>query len=889
MAGSDAPQSVSQEHAKGPSYLGEAVNLLSASFLDDKDAQTKAQVEQYGTQFLKTAGLFMRGRIGVAATVATYAFGEMRRGDDLGTQVLDGGLGSLKGVGTRAIFTKMPAGADVATKGVMMGGGSRLLDAGLTRSNYLDADGAFNLAGGIDKASSIAFNKQALAADVLTFGLAHGGMVGLNKLTNNAVQRSGLLSTMFTGTTFGASTGAYLEIQRQSFAGEQLDIGKIARSAAIQGGLDTLAAVPGGMQARRASFVRQSQPTEVNEQRRIHDAVELRPDFSLNSLVRDSVSNAKPNLSFFDAPAVVRERVTEVARSVTPAERQRSLSELLQIAKQPYESGNEARVSAAYDAAAAIGKVDPALYRKEFFEPIVAEMGNREQHYGWRVFAATRLAGLERSGQLPTELKASDIPDLRMKAVELAPEQQTALREKTESALHDAKALAKMLGSNGELGQLFPEIFGHYNKSGGIMGKPQHGGHDYTVGGHTVRVLDNVRKHPMFAQLSPKDQTNLLFASLMHDVGKRAYVSDPGHEAMSYNAAWGVLQTMGYPPQRIHRITDLMYRHIDTSYHSKSLHSKRMADPFQLDDTAVLFRHDPAVLQLRIMNEGDLKAVRKNSALWNEDAKVELDKSADLTAHGAQRLKENLVPVLTAELPQRFGLYDLPAGASVMAHTSPHLRDGNFFRQLPLIESPHFSGSASLVNRQHLRLYDQKADMVALFSAPPEHISQAHRTGLWTGEQLGWNGHVNLTREWSKSPLAAQFATEANTKLAELGFGRDGFGQNPALTEYRSRLARYDTVNEMLAAEGPNSQLARAHQAVTEAYTRYEDGRPTETFNEFKVNNPAVSGIGVVSRGREIIFENKTQATTGDALVIPEAIWTEAQKRNLPFIVLDRP
>jgi hypothetical protein len=298
---------------------------------------------------------------------------------------------------------------------------------------------------------------------------------------------------------------------------------------------------------------------------------------------------------------------------------------------------------------------------------------------------------------------------------------------------------------------------------------------------------------------------------------------------------------------------------------------------------------NPAVMQLRIMNEADIRAVRKQEALWTDEVRQELDHNATALAYGAQRLSENTVPVLTAELPQRFGVYEMPKEGSLMVHTSPYMQNGTFFRHLSLIESPHYSGSASLVNRQHMHLYDSKADFTAVFAAPPEHVSQAHRTGLWTGESMGWNSHVIMAREWSKSELASNFAAEANAKLQKLGFGQDA-GSQTALQSYRSQLAKYDTVTEMLAANGKDSPLARAHEAITEMYTKYEDGRPTGVYNEFKINNPAVAGIGVMSRGRQVVLEDPygpALPENPNVLVIPKHMWQEAQSRNLPFIVLD--
>lgn len=931
MPGSDTPESVSISQKHDPSYLGEAVNLLSASFV--KDEGTKSSVEQYGTGLLKTGALFLGGRLGLAATVLTHAADEMHRSDSAGMQALDFVGGALKGAGMRALFAKMPAGADFATKGIVMGTGSRFLDAGLTRRNWFDENG-FHTDQGVKAVKDGVFNKSAWTADIVTFGLAHGSMVGINRLTGNFLERSPMLTTMLTGGTFGMSTGAYAEIQRQQASGQELDLGKIARGALIQGGLDAVAAAPGGLQADRAlrgnlaeaaaakrdalsqrfttikenlaagirpkdlalsmatagtvpaiaEHVAQRPVTEapVREiplQELLH-AEKLQPP-TLQKVVSHSVDSAKPTLRFFDAPAVVPETIHEMALRSTPEERRQVLLNMRAVAQAPYRSSEEAKVSAAYEAAAAIGKVDPELYRREFFEPLRSEIHNRDQHYAWRVFAASRFAGLERSGRLPIELGNEDIPNLRMNPVPLDPPFQTDLRERTESALHNPRELVAMLGEHGDLGKLFPEVFGSFRTEGGIMGRPQHDGHDFTVSAHTLKVLSNIRSHPEFARLAEKDQTNLLWAALMHDVGKRPNMYDPWHEPMSYNAAWGVLQTMGYNPQRIHRITDLMYRHSDMSFNPERLNSDRLQDPYQLDETSVLYRHEPAVQQLRILNESDIRAVRQHDSLWRPEVKDELDNITAKTGNAAWRLSTNLVPVLTADLPKQFGVYDLPADASVLVHNSPYMANGEFFRHLSLIESPHFSGSASLVNKRHLDVYDPRADFVAIFSAPPEHVSQAHRTGLWTSEQLGWNGHVILTREWANSQLASDFAREAEAKLKPLGMN---------LEEYRRRLGQYDTVDEMRSAEGADSPLMRAHEAMVESYTQFPDGRPTGTFNEFKVNNPAVSGIGIMSHGRKIAFEGATNGGAIDpatTLVIPKFMWQEAQRRNLPFLILD--
>src|SRR5262249_15558882 len=205
----------------------------------------------YASGFLKTAGLFLRGRIGLAGTVAIYALDQMNPSDSAGTQLLDGGLGGLKGGLLKGAFNYLGAKeVSIPLKGVGLGMASRILETGLTRSTYLDKQtGDFQLTAGLASIAHTTLNKQALFADAAIFTVAHGLVKGADNLTHGTIEKSAFLKTALTGTTFGMSSGAASEIMRQQAAGEQFDISKITKRALIQGALDTVAAAPGSMQA----------------------------------------------------------------------------------------------------------------------------------------------------------------------------------------------------------------------------------------------------------------------------------------------------------------------------------------------------------------------------------------------------------------------------------------------------------------------------------------------------------------------------------------------------------------------------------------------------------------------------------------------------------------
>ncbi|MBI4533899.1 MAG: hypothetical protein HY711_08110, partial [Candidatus Melainabacteria bacterium] len=223
---------------------------------DQQALGKKGEIHHYVGGFFKTAGLFMRGKLGLAGTVAIYALDQMNPTDGLKTQLADLAMGGAKGGLMKGMFHLMgDKPVNIAAKGVGLGVTSRVLELGLTRGTYTDLrTGEASLQQGFTNVIRGSLSREALAADVIIFGAAHGLMGKANGLSGKAIERSPLLSTMLTGTTFGMSAGAYTEIQRELATGQGLDLSKIIKSSLIQGAIDTVAAGPGGMQARAAAM-----------------------------------------------------------------------------------------------------------------------------------------------------------------------------------------------------------------------------------------------------------------------------------------------------------------------------------------------------------------------------------------------------------------------------------------------------------------------------------------------------------------------------------------------------------------------------------------------------------------------------------------------------------
>ncbi len=244
IVGDKFAQEAAAEHKR--SYLESLVHRTAGALWESDD------FDRHVAQGLKTAGLFLRGRVGLAGTLVLYAVDQARPSDAVSAQFIDAGLGALKGGLLKGTFEILGnKDVTVAAKGVGLGVSSRVLDLGLSRQTYVDPrTGKFNLESGLKDVALSSLNRQALIADVAVFTSAHGMMAGINKVTMGGLKSSPFWSTALTGTTFGMASGTTGELVRQRSSGESLDIGKAIGKGLIQGTIDTFAAMPGGLQAR---------------------------------------------------------------------------------------------------------------------------------------------------------------------------------------------------------------------------------------------------------------------------------------------------------------------------------------------------------------------------------------------------------------------------------------------------------------------------------------------------------------------------------------------------------------------------------------------------------------------------------------------------------------
>lgn len=234
---------------KPRSYLARGIDAVSSLVVSDQS--TRAEVAHYATGFVKAVGLFARGRAGLAGTVAVYALDAMDPDTSIATQAVDGALGGSKGALLKGVLhglgkKELP----IATKGAVLGVASSAVETGLTRSTYIDPKtGSFDFGSGLDRVRETSLNRTSIIANAVIFTAAHGIFGGADNLSGGLIKKSPLLANMTNGFSFGMVSGAGTEIMGQQEAGGEIDIAGIAKKALIQGGVDSLAAIPGGVQS----------------------------------------------------------------------------------------------------------------------------------------------------------------------------------------------------------------------------------------------------------------------------------------------------------------------------------------------------------------------------------------------------------------------------------------------------------------------------------------------------------------------------------------------------------------------------------------------------------------------------------------------------------------
>lgn len=133
------------------------------------------------------------------------------------------------------------------------------------------------------------------------------------------------------------------------------------------------------------------------------------------------------------------------------------------------------------------------------------------------------------------------------------------------------------------------------------VGKEQHGIQAYSIDIHTLQVLQGAMNNPEYSELSDMSKTILKMAILMHDMGKKGKVQDPGHAMLSGAFASAILEKFPFTEELKNQIVETVNNH-----HWSADYDMKNATA---ETVAVYGRHPEAIKMYSIFTQADIEGV----------------------------------------------------------------------------------------------------------------------------------------------------------------------------------------------------------------------------------------------------------------------------------------
>lgn len=222
---------------------------------DKRVRGVQGDINFYGSTGLKVGAIMLGGPVGWAATGALYMADEAKPADTAKEQVVDAGLGLVKGVAFKGLVGGvLGAEANLGLKAGAMSLGGRSIETFLSRGNYYDEKGQFAPATGLKNAAMQNFSPTNLAMDAAAVGVGYGLGYGVTKAFGPVLERSAFWTRIASSGVTGMSNGAIAEINIARAAGESVSVSRVGTRALATGALYSVAAIPGALQADQTDF-----------------------------------------------------------------------------------------------------------------------------------------------------------------------------------------------------------------------------------------------------------------------------------------------------------------------------------------------------------------------------------------------------------------------------------------------------------------------------------------------------------------------------------------------------------------------------------------------------------------------------------------------------------
>ena len=170
--------------------------------------------------------------------------------------------------------------------------------------------------------------------------------------------------------------------------------------------------------------------------------------------------------------------------------------------------------------------------------------------------------------------------------------------------------------SNSQIEQLLNDVLDGLPEIRTMIGKSQHGSHDFDVMQHSLKVMQKLVQDPKFEKLSESDKKIMLLASLLHDITKGEGYSDRTHATESSFDGFYIAQKFNLSRDDVLKLYTLIEQHewlgdVNTKRSEETLTKALQRTAFNLQndnlfELALMFTH------------ADLKAVRKDNSFHDK-------------------------------------------------------------------------------------------------------------------------------------------------------------------------------------------------------------------------------------------------------------------------------
>ena len=435
-----------------------------------------------------------------------------------------------------------------------------------------------------------------------------------------------------------------------------------------------------------------------------------------------------------------------------------------------------------------------------------------------------------------------------------------------------------------------------------LVGKLQHGTHDYSVDIHTLKVLQSCLNNPLYKELSNEGKTILKLSALMHDIGKNGKVRDPGHAHKSAEYVGSILNNINLPDDVKSRIINIVdNHHWFADYNEKSLTPQTVAAKTRTKEDFLIYqilaKADLASVNGRFhfgvtntSNEKEYKAYfdRKMKPIQDTLEKIALNTNfvfhtkilnngnkfpvKEVTLKNGKKVKIKVLNL--SELPKETDLeqYGFPKGTTVEnARFLVHMtQTGTYFDVVYALAKSHNNSSAwstSLISVDNQSTYGNRP-YGFIFDVRQENISEAYYNNTSSGSHKDMNVFEKILLDFDKKErtyLSKNFRKEL--KKQGIWLNDESYAN---LVDYLKKKKHITAINKDIQI---GKKTIKAN-TIVKCLQKSQDalfGKDSEyNHNEIVVINPKIQGL---------IAKYEVTECNDDFLMF-------ASQHNLPVVII---